>query len=95
MKITVEFYSYEEFKCFEEFFSKKVFVNKKRSVKDLGLTVRSRECLINAGINTIDDLLKQTESSLLAVNNLGRKSVNEVKNVLKELGLEAQAGCFD
>jgi DNA-directed RNA polymerase alpha subunit len=95
MKITVEFDSYEEFKGFEEFFAKKAFVNKKKPISILGLTIRTNNCLTNAGINTVDDLLKRTEIELLQIPNSCRKTVNEIKKAIDRKGLRIQSACFE
>ena len=57
-----------------------------RSVEDLELSVRSANCLKNAGINTIGELVKKTEAEMLKTKNLGRKSLSEIKDILNEYG---------
>lgn len=57
------------------------------SIEELDLSVRSYNCLKRAGINTVQDLTDKTESDMMHVRNLGRKSLEEVKNKLAELGL--------
>ncbi len=58
-----------------------------KSIDELGLTVRSHNCLKRMNINTIGDLIKRKESDLLKVRNFGKKSLQEVKEVLEKLGL--------
>jgi DNA-directed RNA polymerase subunit alpha len=58
-----------------------------RSVEELELSVRSYNCLKNAGIQTIGDLVQKTESEMLRTKNFGRKSLNEIKELLSGLGL--------
>jgi len=59
-----------------------------RSVEELELSVRSYNCLKNANIQTIGDLVQRTEQEMLRTKNFGRKSLNEIKELLKGLGLE-------
>lgn len=58
-----------------------------RSVEELELSVRSANCLKNAGINLIGELVQKTEAEMLKTKNFGRKSLNEIKEVLLEAGL--------
>jgi DNA-directed RNA polymerase subunit alpha len=58
-----------------------------RSVEDLELSVRSANCLKNAGINTIGELVKKTEAEMLKTKNFGRKSLSEIKDILSEYDL--------
>jgi DNA-directed RNA polymerase subunit alpha len=58
-----------------------------RPVDDLELTVRSANCLKAENINYIGDLIQRTETELLKTPNLGRKSLNEIKDVLSARGL--------
>ena len=58
-----------------------------RSVEELELSVRSYNCLKNANIQTIGDLVQKTESEMLRTKNFGRKSLNEIKDILNGLGL--------
>lgn len=57
------------------------------SIDDLDLSVRSNNCLRRAGINTVDELIQRTEEDMMKVRNLGRKSLEEVKKKLSDLGL--------
>jgi len=58
-----------------------------RSVEELELSVRSANCLKNANINKIFQLVQRTEAEMLKTKNFGRKSLNEIKEVLNEMGL--------
>ncbi|ADU73563.1 DNA-directed RNA polymerase subunit alpha [Acetivibrio thermocellus AD2] len=57
------------------------------TIEELDLSVRSYNCLKRAGINTVEDLISRTEEDMMKVRNLGRKSLEEVVNKLKALGL--------
>ncbi|MBR3296274.1 MAG: DNA-directed RNA polymerase subunit alpha [Firmicutes bacterium] len=57
------------------------------SVEELELSVRSFNCLKRANINTVEELTKKTEEDMMKVRNLGKKSLDEVKHKLDELGL--------
>ena len=57
-----------------------------RSVDELELSVRSYNCLKNADIRTIGDLVIRTEPEMLKTKNFGRKSLNEIKEILAEMG---------
>ena len=61
--------------------------NLNRSVEELELSVRSANCLKNAEINKIYQLVQKTEAEMLKTKNFGRKSLNEIKEVLTEMGL--------
>jgi DNA-directed RNA polymerase subunit alpha len=58
-----------------------------RSVEELELSVRSYNCLKNANIQTIGDLVQRTEAEMLRTKNFGRKSLNEIRDILAGLGL--------
>lgn len=58
-----------------------------RSVDELELSVRSANCLKNANIHLIGDLVQKTEAEMLKTKNFGRKSLNEIKSILTEMGL--------
>ena len=60
----------------------------KRSVDELELSVRSYNCLKNANIQTIEDLVQKTEAEMLRTKNFGRKSLNEIKEILAGMGLQ-------
>jgi len=57
------------------------------SIDELELSVRSYNCLKRAGINTVDELCSKTTDDMMKVRNLGRKSLDEVREKLKDLGL--------
>jgi DNA-directed RNA polymerase subunit alpha len=58
-----------------------------RSVDEMELSVRSYNCLKNANIGTIGELVQKTEAEMLKTKNFGRKSLNEIKEILGEMGL--------
>jgi DNA-directed RNA polymerase subunit alpha len=58
-----------------------------RPVDDLELSVRSANCLRNANIRHIGELVQRTENEMLKTKNFGRKSLNEIKQLLSEMGL--------
>jgi len=58
-----------------------------RSVEELELSVRSYNCLKNANIQTIAELVQKTEAEMLRTKNFGRKSLNEIKEILGTIGL--------
>ncbi len=58
-----------------------------RSVNELELSVRAANCLKNANIKTIEDLVQKSEMEMLKTKNFGKKSLNEIKEVLAEMGL--------
>jgi DNA-directed RNA polymerase subunit alpha len=67
--------------------AERMFENLKRSVEELELSVRSYNCLKNADIKTIGELVQKTEPEMLKTKNFGRKSLNEIKEILSEMGL--------
>ncbi len=58
------------------------------TIEELELSVRSSNCLKRAGINTVEELVDKTEDDLMKVRNLGKKSLQEIKDKLDELELE-------
>ena len=58
------------------------------SIEDLELSVRSFNCLKRANISTVEDIVKMTESEMIKVRNLGKKSLDEVIAKLHSLGLD-------
>jgi DNA-directed RNA polymerase subunit alpha len=58
-----------------------------KKVDELELSVRSANCLQNANIKTIGDLVQRTEADMLKTKNFGRKSLKEIKDTLAEMGL--------
>jgi len=61
--------------------------NLDKSVEELELSVRSYNCLKNANIRTIRELVQKTEGEMLKTKNFGRKSLNEIKEILTGMGL--------
>ena len=61
--------------------------NLNRSVDELELSVRSYNCLKNANIQTLGELVQKSESEMLKTKNFGRKSLNEIKEILTTMGL--------
>ncbi|MFL5424363.1 MAG: DNA-directed RNA polymerase subunit alpha C-terminal domain-containing protein, partial [Myxococcales bacterium] len=61
--------------------------NLDKSVDELELSVRSANCLQNANIKTIGDLVQKSEADMLKTKNFGRKSLKEIKEILAEMGL--------
>jgi DNA-directed RNA polymerase subunit alpha len=57
------------------------------TIEELDLSVRSYNCLKRAGINSVEELTRKTEEDMMKVRNLGRKSLEEVKQKLETLGL--------
>lgn len=58
------------------------------TIEELDLSVRSFNCLKRAGINTVEDLITKSEDEMMKVRNLGRKSLEEVMEKLKDLGFD-------
>ncbi len=67
--------------------SKEVMKHLYRPVDELELSVRASNCLRKANIRLIGELVQKTEAEMLATKNFGRKSLNDIKDKLKELGL--------
>jgi DNA-directed RNA polymerase subunit alpha len=65
----------------------RLYENLNRSVDELELSVRSYNCLKNANIRTIGELVQKNESEMLKTRNFGRKSLNEIKEILTIMGL--------
>ena len=65
----------------------KVLVNMAKCVEELELSVRSYNCLKNANIQTIAELIQKTDGEMLKTRNFGRKSLNEIKEILEDMGL--------
>lgn len=65
----------------------KVNENLYRTVDELELSVRSANCLKNAGIKLIGELVSKSEAEMLKTQNFGRKSLNEIKDILTDMGL--------
>lgn len=71
----------------EEEEEEKLNQNLFRPVSELELSVRSANCLKNANITLIGELVQKTEAEMLKTKNFGRKSLNEIKGILEEMGL--------
>ena len=56
-------------------------------IEDVQLSVRSFNCLKRAGVNTIEDLTNMTESEMMKIRNLGKKSFDEIRDLLREMDL--------
>jgi DNA-directed RNA polymerase subunit alpha len=67
--------------------SRKINENLYRSVDELELSVRSANCLKNANIRLIGELVQRSEAEMLKTQNFGRKSLNEIKDILTDMGL--------
>ncbi len=67
--------------------SVKINENLYRTVDELELSVRSANCLKNADIRLIGELVQKSEAEMLKTQNFGRKSLNEIKDILAEMGL--------
>ena len=65
----------------------RVAINLRKSVEELELSVRSYNCLKNANIKTIMELVTKTDQEMLKTRNFGRKSLNEIKEILEDMGL--------
>ena len=65
----------------------KMLGNMAKCVEELELSVRSYNCLKNANIQTIAELVTKTDGEMLKTRNFGRKSLNEIKEILEEMGL--------
>ena len=61
---------------------------KRESVDELELSVRAYNCLKNADIKTIGELVQRTEAEMLKTKNFGRKSLSSIKAILAEMGLQ-------
>jgi DNA-directed RNA polymerase subunit alpha len=86
--VTFEEEEEEEMSYSEDEIEKEGFnENLLRSVDELELSVRSANCLKHANIKLIGDLVQKTEAEILATKNFGRKSLNEIKEILSEMGL--------
>jgi len=65
----------------------KMWTDLAKSVEELELSVRSYNCLKNANIQTIAELVQKTDSEMLRTRNFGRKSLNEIKEILENMNL--------
>lgn len=64
------------------------------SVKDLGMSIRTVNCLLSENINNISDLIQRTENELLKNPLLGRRSLNEIKKTLHTNGMSLSGGNY-
>jgi len=87
LQIFINFDETEEPEIEEEEAGEEWNENLFKTVDELELSVRSANCLQNANIKFIYELVEKTEADLLKTKNFGRKSLNEVKEVLTEMGL--------
>jgi DNA-directed RNA polymerase subunit alpha len=89
LSIFITFEEEEEEMSYPEAEEQKEAINENlvRSVDELELSVRSANCLKHANIKLIGDLVQKTEAEILATKNFGRKSLNEIKEILTEMGL--------
>lgn len=88
LQIFINFDEDDEPLVFEEETEKyKINENLYRSVEELELSVRSANCLKNAQINLIGELVQRSEAEMLKTQNFGRKSLNEIKDILNDMGL--------
>jgi DNA-directed RNA polymerase subunit alpha len=89
MRIFINFDEVEEAEAGEERGQEKTDFNENlyRSVDELELSVRSANCLKNADIKYIGELVQKTEQEILMTKNFGRKSLNEIKEILSCMGL--------
>ena len=71
----------------EDEHKKELIDHLRKSVDELELSVRSYNCLKNANIGTLYELVQKTEPEMLKTRNFGRKSLNEIKEILDEMGL--------
>lgn len=87
--VFINFEEYLEAESSEESRDERVIPNENiyRSVDELELSVRSANCLKNANIHYIGDLVQRSEGEMLRTKNFGRKSLNEIKEILSEMGL--------
>jgi len=88
LSIFIQFEEDEEaFEVEEDAQTEKLNENLFKSVDELELSVRSANCLKHANIKYIGELVQKTEQEILATKNFGRKSLNEIKEILAEMGL--------
>jgi DNA-directed RNA polymerase subunit alpha len=89
LSIFITFEEEEEEMSYPEDEEQKEAINENlvRSVDELELSVRSANCLKHANIKLIGDLVQKTEAEILATKNFGRKSLNEIKEILSDMGL--------
>ena len=88
VQVFINFDEFEEPEIVEEIIEDNSFnENLNRRVDELELSVRSANCLQNANIRYIGELVQKTEMEMLRTKNFGRKSLNEIREILTEMGL--------
>ncbi|QQR90428.1 MAG: DNA-directed RNA polymerase subunit alpha [Myxococcales bacterium] len=87
LTIFINFEETEEPELFEKQEEEPLNENLFRSVEELELSVRSANCLQNANINFIGELVQRTEADMLKTKNFGRKSLKEIREILSRMGL--------
>ena len=88
LSIFINFEETPEMQAEEEAASPTLNENLFRPVAELELSVRSANCLQNADIKYIGELVQRSEAEMLKTKNFGRKSLNEIKEILREMGLD-------
>jgi DNA-directed RNA polymerase subunit alpha len=88
LSIFINFEETAEMQAEEEAATPSLNENLFRPVAELELSVRSANCLQNADIKFIGELVQRTEAEMLKTKNFGRKSLNEIKEILREMGLD-------
>jgi DNA-directed RNA polymerase subunit alpha len=88
VSIFINFEETAEMQAEEEASSPTLNENLFRPVAELELSVRSANCLQNADIKYIGELVQRSEAEMLKTKNFGRKSLNEIKEILREMGLD-------
>jgi len=88
VSIFINFEETAEMQAEEEASSPTLNENLFRPVAELELSVRSANCLQNADIKFIGELVQRSEAEMLKTKNFGRKSLNEIKEILREMGLD-------
>lgn len=83
-------YAEDDWEHYEAHFigeNKRLKYDIEKPIEDLELTIRSRNCLHGKGLYKVSQLIEYTELDLLQIEGLGKKSLNEIKDVLAEKGL--------
>ncbi|MDP8255514.1 MAG: DNA-directed RNA polymerase subunit alpha [Candidatus Alcyoniella australis] len=89
LQVFINFEETEDDEAFDDQLSEETPFNENlyRSVDELELSVRSQNCLKNANLKYIGELVQRSEQEMLKTKNFGRKSLNEIKEILVEMGL--------
>jgi DNA-directed RNA polymerase alpha subunit len=77
----------------EERSNEEIYLDKSASINQLGLTVRTTNCLMSEDIFTVSELISFRENDLFKIPNMGRKSLNDIKDRLKKYGLKLEGDC--